>query len=171
MYVANCTMQIQDFIYRLPENLKARQQRIEIGQQIQISGDLSTQDIEAIIQQHSPYGLIAADEVDRSRGAFIGLCYSLDKPVNMARVQSALDNNSLVLTERGHMIRQEAGLATHKVISDGNPGVLQSMDFEVVEQPSKDGRDIQVNEKIKIDPKASPPSGNPKRAAGGGRRR
>ena len=93
MYVANCTSQVQDFQYRLPESGKVFKQTIPIGQQIQVSGDLNVLHIQAIIEQHAKYSMVAVHEIDRTK-PFIGLCYNLDKPVDMEKVRRALVHNA-----------------------------------------------------------------------------
>lgn len=166
MYVANCTHQVQDFAYRLPENPKVLRQKIDVGQQVLLSGDLSAPDITAVIEQHAPYGLVDASEVDRTK-VFVGLCYSLEKPVSLTRVRSALEHNGVVLDARGREIRKEAGVAVHESILGQNRN-LKALHMDVVED-EKEGRDIQVDEHLTVDRRANGSGGGGSR--GGGRRR
>lgn len=113
LFIANCTKQRQDFVYRLPESPSVRRQTIEIGQQIQIAGDrtghLSQVDIDAIIDQHRVYGMIEAKE--RPPQNFIGLCYSIDRPVPATPIAGLIQHNEEVMLDLGRKARQDAALA------------------------------------------------------------
>lgn len=148
MYVANCTQQVQDFTYRLPGHPAPRQQKIEIGGQTQISGDLGPKIIEAIINQHSKYGMVAADEVDRARG-FISLCYSVDTWVRPEKIRMALNHNNGVLINEGKKIREESAVAVNNAISDQTPG-LKSLEMSVEEQETKSNPDPKINEGVRV---------------------
>lgn len=136
LYVANCTHQVHDFIYRLPENPAAMRQQINIGGQIMVAGDLNSLQVDAVVNQHRRYGLVNVTEIDRTKN-FIGVCYSLDKPVQIEKIRVALKHNNEVLTERGRKLRQEAALAVSQAMEDVAPG-LSSLEMSVVEEP-KDG--------------------------------
>jgi hypothetical protein len=147
MYIANCTQQVQDFIYRLPETPGPRSQRIDIGSQVQISGDLSTPDIDAIVRQHATYGLVSVDEVDRTK-PFVGLCYSVDKPVPVAKIKSAIAHNYDVMVERGKELRKEAAVATESSLVERGAGPA-ALEMSVVEE-TKDGSDPTFNEGLRV---------------------
>lgn len=139
MYIANCTNQNIDFQYRLPENPKVIKQTIPIGQQIRIPGDLSTPDVEAVIRQHAKYGLVAVSEIDRSRN-FIGVCYQLDKPIQVDKLAKAIDHNYKVLDAIGKTIREEAAVVIENTIADSIPqrlGRLNELEIEIEERPSR----------------------------------
>lgn len=155
LYIANCTQQAQDFVYRLPGAPNTRTQRIEIGQQMKISGDLERSVIDAIIEQHVPYGLKPADEVDRTR-TFVGMCYSVDKPVSMERVRIALVSNNRALIERGREIRQQAAVAVNNAMEQEAPG-LTALEMSVVEEPSKSsGKDPELAEGVRVTRREQP---------------
>ena len=153
MFIANTTQQVQDFQYRLPENPKIVKQTIPIGGQIQIPGDLTVHDIEAIIEQHSPYGMVAVSEIDRTK-PFIGVCYSLDKAVTVNKIMSAIEHNGAVLDARGREIRKEAAVSVNNAIEE------QSRDFRALDigitEVRKEGGDVSVNENIRVDRSAGP---------------
>jgi hypothetical protein len=93
LYVANMTLQTHEFYFVTDERKKHidgqpppqrpwRCQSIRAGTQVCIaSKELAQSVIDDIIEQHAKYGLVAASELDKTRG-FHGLCYSIDKPVN-----------------------------------------------------------------------------------------
>ena len=157
LYIANCTNQAQDFNYRLPEANSVRRQRIEIGQQIQISGDLAQTDIDAIIAQHAMYGLVRADEVDRTK-PFIGLCYNIDKPVTLTKIQSAFSHNQDVLTKLGHEIRKEAAVAASAHIESINEGGQRLTNLVMdIEEDTKDGGGMKESVRVTRRPIEGPP--------------
>lgn len=155
MYVANCTNQVQAFLYRAPGTKSNRNQPIDIGRQVQISGDLNTKDIEAIVEQHSKYGMVAVDEIDRTK-AFVGVCYSIDKPVPIEKIKRAAEHNKGVLIEAGRENRKLAAVAVNNEVEKQAPGALNSLELSIEEQESKDGRDREVSENITVDKTATP---------------
>jgi len=165
MYVANCTHQVQDFMYRTVENQKLMKQIIELGGQIQIPCELSTPDIDYIVEQHAKYGFVRIDEIDRTK-PFFGLCYSIGTKVDMDKVRRAVVHNQEVLVERGKELRKEAAVAVNNAVEE-QVGGLKALEMSVVEEANKDGRDTAVNETIKVDRTAGPaPSrGRSRRAA------
>jgi len=153
MYIANCTNQVQDFMYRIPENTKLMKQIISIGGQIQIPGELSTTDIDSIVAQHSKYGFVRVDEIDRTK-PFFGLCYSVDKKVDMDKVRRAIVHNQEVLVERGKELRKEAAVAVNNAVEEQTGG-LNSLEMSI-EEIDKEGKDSEINEKIRVDRSADP---------------
>lgn len=131
MFVANCTAQIQDFTFRLPESTKLHAQPIEIGGQIELK-NLNPLQIEAIVQHHGKYGMVHVGEIDRTK-PFVGLCYNLDKPITVPRMQAAINHNFEVLEERGEEQRAAAAIATHQRIEqEGSP--IRALEMEVIEE-------------------------------------
>lgn len=163
IYVANCTKQVQDFVYRSIGAATPRMVRIDIGSQQQLPGAWNTEDVQYLEEQHRRYGLIPVAEVNRTRD-FIGVCYSIDKPVDIDRIRIALVNNDEVLTERGRVLRQHAAVAAADSIEQGGqPGMLRSLEMSVQEEP-KDGGMPAVNEGTRVSrtqgaPQAPQPSG------------
>jgi hypothetical protein len=152
MYVANCTQQRQIFMYRVPEEGSGmmggmRVQDIEIGQQVPLSGDLNKFQVDSIVQQHARYGMVAVEEIDRTRGAFTGLCYSVDKPVPVSKLLYVINANKSVLDLRGQEIRKEAAVAVNQQVEtqmEGNvsgakPPQLEKLEIEVQEEKSGNG--------------------------------
>lgn len=149
MFVANCTKQARDFTYRLPDK-GSRMQRIEIGQQIQIAGDLSQPEVDSIIDHYAKYGMKSVEEARKARGTFTGLCYSLDKPVAIENMQIVLQLNDQVLTQRGQQQRKEAAVATSAAIMQNGDQGLQALETSVVEV-KKDGSEPEVQEGVRVD--------------------
>ena len=149
MYVANCTKQARDFTYRLPDKGN-RMQRIEIGQQIQVAGDLSQPEVDSIVDHYAMYGMNPVDEARKARGTFTGLCFSIDKPVAIENMQIVLQLNDQVLTQRGQQQRKEAAVATSKAIMDNGDQGLTGLETTIVEV-KKDGGEPEVQEGVRVD--------------------
>src|ERR1017187_10151808 len=109
MYVANFTQQIQVFIYRLLESSRPFQLEIPIGGQVEIPGsqgrEIDSKDIDYVIEQHAKYGMIKADEIDRTR-RFSGTCYSIGSPVPAAKIEKGLHMNRAALVQQGNEIQR-----------------------------------------------------------------
>ncbi len=150
MFIANCTKQVQDFIYRPVESRGNRMQRIEIGQQIQLAGDLNQSDIDAIVDHHALYGLLSVEDARKVRGRFVGMCYSIDKPVKIEDMQIVLSRNDDVLTDRGQELRKEAAVATSAAIQQGGDNSLRALETSITEV-KKDGGEPDVQEGVRVD--------------------
>jgi hypothetical protein len=148
MYVANCSSQNVEFNYRLPEVPSPRMQPIPIGRQIQISGTLSSPDVEAIIAQHAIYGLVHVSEIDRTR-PFVGLCWS-EKPISVDKVKRMWLHNQGVLAERGKEQRQAAAVATQEHIEDKTPGSLKALEMSVEEVPTEGKPEPDFSEGVRV---------------------
>jgi hypothetical protein len=143
LYIANCTRQYQDFHFRVPaEDLaltrRVQVQRISPGSQQQILGEAPRVVLEAIVDQHRPYGLTSIDDVVRTKN-FVGLCYSFDRPISTDRIGYAMDHNTAVLYEEGEQRREEAAVA----ISDG----LDQM----MEEARRDGRPVTLPRAVAVE--------------------
>ena len=121
LYIANASMQTFDFMYRVPGTNGVRKQTIPIGEQIKISGSLSQPEVDAIIDQHRPYGMVESSELDRVRGRFGALVYSVDKPVAASRLAQAQDVRIDDLVKQGAESRKAAAIQANKLIEDELP--------------------------------------------------
>jgi hypothetical protein len=120
LYVANCTRQPHDFLYRVPgEDMQLLRriqiQRIEPGTQQRIHNECALPILEAIVDQHRKYGLIPVSEVPNVHD-YVGLCFSFDRPVDFERLSYAVDHNLGVLQEQGVKQREEAAIAIDATI-------------------------------------------------------
>lgn len=150
LYIANCSLQQQDFVYRLLENPAPRRQMIEVGGQIQISGSLRTEDIDSIVEQHGIYGLFDASTVAQTH-RHIYLLYSVDKPVTANQMRQALERNLEIMGLKGVELRKEAAVAVdHTLQTNSPPGTYRESEFEVRQETSKTHPDVLVNESITV---------------------
>ncbi len=155
LFIANGTQQIQDFHYRVPDSNKVRQQKIAIGGQIRISGDLTTADIDAIVDQHKIYGMIPAEEIFSGRDP-APTAYRVGKAITQEEIFQLTQRNEGVLVERGKETRKNAAIGLASMLGtaarEGGTGVeFQEAEIEITEEPGK-GRSISdgIDEKTVI---------------------
>jgi len=169
IYVANTTRQVQDLQWRSIGGKEPRRMPIDVGQQVSLPGEWNSEDVAYLEEQHRRYGLIPVDEIDRTRD-FVGICYSVDKPIAVEKIRRALASNQEVLEERGRMLRQHAAVAVAGMVQQNHPEAgLTSLEMTIQEERT-DGGALAVNEGIRVD--ATGASGPPTPGTGrGGKRR
>ena len=139
MYIANLTHQNIDFQYRLPEFKSPRAQQIPIGNQIQLSGELTTAQIDLIIQFHMKYGMVKFSEVSDFKGYFIPYCYRIDDPISAEVITEGVVQNRVFNSDLGRTQRIEAALAVNAQIEDRLDGQkISNFQFDIEEARSKD---------------------------------
>lgn len=142
LYIANCTKQHNHFHYRVIGSTRAFNQTIEAGKQVQLSGDFQQEDIDSIIQQHEAYGLIDSNRVKSARN-FVGLCYSIGKPVTLNAMEVAFDQNTKLLDAQGQELRKMAALAASQTIHEsaeiGGFGSVAAVGSSVIEESQSGG--------------------------------
>lgn len=84
-------------------------------------------EIDLIIQQHADYGLIDATKIDQNR-IYIGLCYSIDKPVSSKVIEKAMRDNDGHLNRAAHDRRQASVLATNNALTEQENGYLGELE-------------------------------------------
>ena len=130
-------------------------QMVPIGGQVAISGDLTTPEIEYIVSQHTRYGLVPVDEIDRTK-PFIGHCYSVDKPVPVEKIRRAIAHNLDVLAERGREIRKVAGVAAYNNISE-HSAAPASLELSVIEDERRNAPSPEFGEALRVSSKFQDP--------------
>lgn len=171
LYIANCTRQVLDFMYRLPEHPTPLRQRIEIGHQIAVPGELSTKEIEFVTNAHRIYGMVDVKDVDHTK-AFIGTCYSVDKPVKVGSIQFAMQHNNEVLVERGKEMRKEAAVVINNALDEATGGQsLSEADVSVVEERGLGGDAPSMSEGVVVRKDVTQQAHGTRRGGGGQRNR
>ncbi|HHK5918292.1 TPA: hypothetical protein ACQVIK_002539 [Serratia marcescens] len=120
LYIANTTKQRHDFAYRQPETGRLIYHPINAGAQSVVL-DGTRGEIDLVIQQHGVYGLIDATKIDQNR-VYIGLCYSIDKPVQSRIIEKAMRDNDDHLNRAAHERRQASVIATNNALSEQESG-------------------------------------------------
>jgi hypothetical protein len=136
--------QICQFAYRFPERPGIIYQMIPIGGQIRVSPNgtqvnLSTLEIDAVINQHHVYGIVSVDDIDRLRGPFDGICYSIGKPITVEKLRRAMVRKDDSLKEFGKTMRQEAALAVNSQIEEQIGSPLRELEMSFQEEEPKGG--------------------------------
>jgi len=152
LYIANCTKQRHEFMYRAPEQKNPVTQVIEIGSQIMVWKDEPRDVLLNIVEQHEHYGLISVADIDRTKH-FVGMCYQFDKPIDVNKIMYTVENNDTVLEQRALDARKEAAqVISHslsQVAADTGNG-LNSVDVEIKELPPP-GKDSNFAETITVE--------------------
>ncbi len=146
LYIANATKQYIDFHFRLPERSDYLKQRIAPLGQIAISGDLSSRDVDAVINQHARYGMIGAHEVNGRMGRH-PLIYSENKPVERSTIEAVHKNNTETMVIEGKEIRRIAAVAANNLFEQrlSETGVSANIEeIEIVAQQMS--RDPETND-------------------------
>jgi hypothetical protein len=172
LFIANTTKQHHDFAYRLPEDKNVRIETIRIGTQVAVGGDLSMDVIARIIEQHSAYGLRDARTLSGVKD-FVGLCYSIDKPVPMDNMLVLFERNDEVLNERADQRREDiAGAIAHNTQSqmEGADVTLQRAEVEVVEETKNGTPAVSSGYEVTADGAPSRHNARKGRRAGGSSR-
>lgn len=133
LYIANCSKQEFDFTYMIPENPRPFKHNIRAGSQIEIPGTTDT--IDAIIKQHSIYGLM---EVNRVGKGFGGLCYRLGKPISISAIEAGLSQSDQEMIDRAQLARNVTAVAQDKILTDKAQEmglkVKAGLEVEVIEE-------------------------------------
>jgi|ERR1700731_1687033 len=148
LYVGCSAKQHHDFLFRTREEPnKVRMQRIEMGTQVAIHKDDTESSLMYIVNQHQKYGLIPMSEIDRTK-PFIGLVYSIDKPIPMEKIMYASEHNDGVLEEQGRDVRRIQAASLFSGINGRGDVQLNNLELETVEQNKETDRGL--NEVIEV---------------------
>jgi hypothetical protein len=149
LFVANVSKQIHQFAYRALERNGVIIQPIPIGGQITIAPngtntDLTTPEIDFILNQNRKYGLVSIEELDNSKDfRFNGICFSIGKPLTTERLRRAMQRNEEVLEAMGREIRKEAAVAAHQRIEEEIGETLpKGLRVSIEEQEPRGGYNI-----------------------------
>lgn len=143
LYVANCTKQDTDFLYRIPETQQVHRQHIKVGHQVLIYKDTTSDVIQNIIDQHQVYGMVAVEDVDRSKH-FVGTCYQIGKPIEMGRVQYAIQHNDETRTIQANEAMAATLAARNNATEEelrGSGTTLDSLKMTIEEELKPDQSD------------------------------
>ena len=181
LYIANCTKQNQTVYYRLDFNNRgepekntrfqpAKQQEIPPGRQIILGGDFHPTQIEDIVQQLVPYGLIGVTDVPRQK-VVAPFVFNVDRPVPADIMRNISAVNSAVQIEQGKMRRQKAAIAVNDLVSQRvaqeflNQGITdeptQDISLAIEQEDQSEAGEKMIAEGFKVDAnaKAAPGKG------------
>lgn len=118
LYIANCSRQAHNFNYKLPEKTQSFGVTIRAGGQHVI--DNQSDVIHHIIKQHEPYGFQRCDKVDKT---FSGMCYAIDKPVTVGRIEENAEQKVENLDDMSQSILEANAISMSNAVDNA---VLQS---------------------------------------------
>jgi hypothetical protein len=117
LFVANTSNKHNEFTFRLPGNPQLRTVYIPPGKQMEVLRNAQREEIDSVIEQHSVYGMVAANNA-KNICKFAGTLYSIDKPVAVDNMHIAMEANNDILLQEGYELRKIAAVATDATISD-----------------------------------------------------
>ena len=118
LFIANCSRQAHTFNYKLPEKAQSFGVTIPAGGQHMI--DNQSDVIYHIIRQHEPYGFQRCDKVDKT---FSGICYSIDKPVAVGRIEENAEQKTENLDDLSQSILEANAVSMSNAV---DKAVMQS---------------------------------------------
>ncbi|HFV9294913.1 TPA: hypothetical protein ACIAIE_004804 [Serratia fonticola] len=136
LFIANTTKQRQIFAYRKIETGRLVQIPINHGDQMMVL-DGSTEELESVVQHHEMYGLIDSTKIDQSQ-AFVGLCYSINKPVSASVIEKAIRDNDIHLTRGAHNRRQASVAALDSSLRESGTGYSGEMEVSAEQAKGRD---------------------------------
>lgn len=165
-FIANCTKQNLQFVYRLPEHKRPITQIVPYGQQKKLGQDMSQLDIDSIRAQWDKYGLIELQELESHRHKFQGFLISFNKPVSADKLKLAAKYREAVLNTTGREFRKSSAVIMADTIARETGIRHDTYQFTVSQiepdQGFANGDDSHTAETYVIsnDPNAPPPAGN-----------
>ncbi|OKP23339.1 hypothetical protein [Serratia fonticola] len=136
LFIANTTKQRQIFAYRKIETGRLVQIPINHGDQMMVL-DGSTEEVDSVIQHHQVYGLIDSTKIDQSQ-AFVGLCYSINKPVSASVIEKTIRDNDIHLTRGAHNRRQASVAALDSSLRESGTGYSGEMEVSAEQAKGRD---------------------------------
>ncbi len=186
IYIANPTNQRQIVSYRLDYNKAgelnenrnfqpAKQQEVPPGGQVRLgAGDFHLTQVNDIVEQLTPYGLIAVKELGRlPAGKKIPYVFNIDLVVPPEAIRRVQQHNANVMVAEGRDRRQNAAVATNEIVQQtvqqqfieqgipAQPADTTAVTFEQLEQSELGESTIAEGFEIVPEGKVGPRSGKP----------
>ena len=133
LFVANLSKSHHRFFWQMPERIKINVTDIPIGQQRQIAGDLSAEQVNRIVTHHQRYGLLPAKEIPNLR-QYAALCYSIDAPVDLETFYEGYERNDGEIQARSEEMRAETVVAINAQTSQMLDTPVHRTEVEMIEQ-------------------------------------
>lgn len=159
LFIANPTTKNFEFTFRLPERNDINMILIRPGAQELVLKNAPPENIEKIIRDASPYGLISELEVKRHTG-LISLIYSLGKQVNIGVMMVAQERNQYLLTLQGAHQRRMAAVGSNRYTEEKFPGVadLVRVQESSVFEESRPGASDPMKHTVAVAPRGDAPA-------------
>ncbi len=164
LYLANCTrLDFDKYGEKDPRAMGKlpKHQDIPAGRQVPLGGELHMTQIEDIIQQLQPYGLMAQKDIASEHGR-LSWVFNVNRPVSEDAIRYVLDFNSGILTEEGQKRRHRAAIAANEALAEqieGEPDRFH-VEFEQLDEEGRKGP--LLAEGVRVDKNAPGPSAKAK---------
>lgn len=185
LYIANVTRQEHIVCYRLGASAGQKftphkQQPIPAGRQVQVGGDFTMPQIDEIVHQLAPYGMIGVVDVPRLGKNIAPLVYNIDRPVSTEVMRKVRGGNELVMIEDGSDRRRKAAVAANNLVQqavaeeyaknnvDQEPPDKTEVTFEQLDQSEEGEKRIEEGYRVQAEPgqgKAAPSKRSTRRKA------
>lgn len=136
LYLSNATAQRQQICYRLAEHTKIFERLLRPGEQIPIN-NLNSEQVDSIVNQLRPYGARDVAEVTKVR-TFVGIIYSVDRPIPSDRTGSTFEQNKGALLASGEEMRRQSAVALDDQLQKDNQGEARLLSHGFREETAHD---------------------------------
>lgn len=139
VYVANTSIHHHTLMFTLAPgpNQKVYQQEVRIGNQVKVlERKLTDEEAKCFIDRYERYGMRNVKDVAGER-AYVGLCYSVDKPVPLNTFKGNLEHNAEVLDDQRDRRLEASTVAIANMLTDKvapAPTPLKRSTVEVMEE-------------------------------------
>jgi hypothetical protein len=100
LFIANTSLQTHILMFQLEKGGKTYEQRIPIGDQVQLlERKLTSEELQRFLQQKEKYGVRHVKEVSGDK-SYLGLCYSVDNPVRLGELKAGFEHNAEIREEQ-----------------------------------------------------------------------
>lgn len=154
LFVANTSKKHNEFVFRLPGITQTRRYVIPAGRQVEVLKNAQREEIDYVIAQHEPYGLVHESQIQKIC-KFSGTVYSIDKPVKVNSIEVALEKNAQILEQEGHEQRKIAAVAMNNSFAETlkdsklKPQTEMTLEIEEIPVEETDKRPM-MTERIKV---------------------
>lgn len=164
LYIANTSKQRHIVTYRTLEKGNERQYPIEPGGQRIVLKNGTSEEVEAIVEHYATYGMVEARTLDQQRD-FVGLVYSVDKPVTAENIEKGIRDNGETLTRQSHEQRQASAAALEQQLVESGAGFQGNIEISAEQQlnPAEPKENQKIKEVIKTDKTAPAPKASKKK--------
>ena len=155
--MANVSFQRQTIAYKLTIDGKGnyserldrqgfRQETIERGQQVQIGTDFCLEQIQEIVDQLEPYGLVRKMDVPNGLHCVHNLIYNIDIPVSRPILEALHEWNTGVRLGDGAARRKAAAIAANQALTQTAQEVPRVFDIEMEQEEVSEAGEKAIGE-------------------------
>lgn len=169
LYIANVTTQFQIVNYRLDYMSDgARDPRVVIpprstppipaGRQIQLGGDMDLSQIDSVLDQLRPYGLMAQKDINRlPAGQKVTYVSNVDREVSADAIRAAHAHNTGVKIASGAIRRKQSAVAASDIVRNvvneksDVPAPLTAFDISIEQEDQSEFGERRIEEGHTVD--------------------